>query len=330
MLRRPGVLPGLAGEIGQPHGTLRLRSAIASGVLKDGQAVPRNTASGTRPGMTDREKYLFDIQGFLVVRGFLSEKEVARLNAAFDANADRMVEDGNSYTSGSTTLAGAKRRGFFSGMLEWEKPWCEPFRELLAHAKSVPLLNAMHGRGWRMDHAPFALFSRAGDEGLVLHGPGHRFDGSQYYVVKDGVMRCGMVVFQFQLADVNAGDGGFCCIPGSHKANFPIPREIEKWEMDQEIVVQPAMRAGDMLIFNEATTHGTLPWRGKGERRSLLYRYSPKYLHFAGGYHQTSFPAWVEELTEAQRAVLEPPYIYNRPLIEEDGVAVVRPHRDGL
>jgi len=33
-------------------------------------------------------------------------------------------------------------------------------------------------------------------------------------------------------------------------------------------------------------------------------------------------------LTEAQRSVLEPPYIYNRPLIEDDGETVVRPRRE--
>jgi ectoine hydroxylase-related dioxygenase (phytanoyl-CoA dioxygenase family) len=146
-------------------------------------------------------------------------------------------------------------------------------------------------------------------------------------VYKNGEMRCGMVVFQFQLADVNPGDGGFCAIPGSHKANYPIPPKIKDWEIDQEIVVQAACKAGDLLIFNEATTHGTLPWRGAHERRSLLYRYSPKFLHFAGGYHQTTFPAWVEELTEAQRAVLEPPYIYHRPIVEDDGATVTRPRR---
>jgi hypothetical protein len=83
-----------------------------------------------------------------------------------------------------------------------------------------------------------------------------------------------------------------------------------------------------MLIFNEATTHGTLPWKAPHERRSLLYRYSPKYLHFAGGVYKSAFPEWVEELTEAQRAVLEPPYIYHRPLIEDDGRTVVRPRRE--
>ena len=70
-----------------------------------------------------------------------------------------------------------------------------------------------------------------------------------------------------------------------------------------------------------ATIHGTLPWTNpQTERRSLMYRYMPKYLHFAGGTFETQQPEWVSsELTPAQQAVLEPPYIYNRPLIGNDG-----------
>ena len=37
------------------------------------------------PTMSEREKYLFDLQGFLVVRGLLSTDEVKRLNEAIDA-----------------------------------------------------------------------------------------------------------------------------------------------------------------------------------------------------------------------------------------------------
>ena len=134
-----------------------------------------------------------------------------------------------------------------------------------------------------------------------------------------------MIVCQFQLADVNEGDGGLCVIPGSHKANFPLPEKIRLWQEHREVVYNVPCKTGDMVIFNEATLHGTLPWTAEHERRSLLYRYSPKYLHFAGGTYQTSQPAWVSELTEAQQAVLEPPYIYNRPLVEADGETVVRP-----
>jgi len=83
-----------------------------------------------------------------------------------------------------------------------------------------------------------------------------------------------------------------------------------------------------MVIFNEATLHGTLPWTADHPRKSLLIRYSPKYLHFAGGFYSTELPEWVSELTEAQQATLEPPYIYNRPLVDDDGVGVSRPRRE--
>ena len=117
-------------------------------------------------------------------------------------------------------------------MLAWETPHCDPFRALLCHPKAIPYLNTMLGRGWRMDHEPFMLCGGAGAEGLVLHGPGQNFDGSQYYVYKNGVMRSGMIVFQFQLADVWEGQGGFCYVPGSHKANYPRPDSMRKVESD--------------------------------------------------------------------------------------------------
>ena len=42
-------------------------------------------------------------------------------------------------------------------------------------------------------------------------------------------------------------------------------------------------RAGDAVIFTEAVTHGTLPWRSERERRSLLYRYTAANLAYATG-----------------------------------------------
>ena len=275
--------------------------------------------------MNDTEKFLFDLQGFLKVPEFLSLPEVQALNDAFDANEDKRGEDGNQNIGASKTLGG-RPRGMFTGMLEWENPHCLPFRDLLAHRKLIPHLDTLFGRGWKMDHSPFMLCGGRGSQGLILHGATSRvFNGSQYYSYTNDQMRCGMIVCQFQLADVKEGDGGLCVIPGSHKANFSLPQGICFWEEHQEIVHNIPCKAGDMVIFNEATIHGTLPWTAEHERRSLLYRYSPKYLHFAGGTYETSQPTWVSELTEAQQAVLEPPYIYNRPLIEEDGVTVSRP-----
>ncbi|MBD06442.1 MAG: hypothetical protein CME24_19085 [Gemmatimonadetes bacterium] len=276
--------------------------------------------------MNEREQFLFDLQGFLKVEDFLDAEEVQALNDAFDANWDQRIDDPNTAPAGSTY--GPVRRGMFTGMLTWDPPHCQPFRDLLAHRKLIPYLNTLFGRGWKMDHSPFMLTGGKDTEGLRIHGSTSRhFDDSQYYVYRNGQMRCGMIVCQFQLADVNPGDGGMCVIPGSHKANFPCPEPILTWDEDREVVYQVPCKTGDLVIFNEATLHGTLPWTAENERRSLLYRYSPKVVHFAGGTYEVTQPEWVSELTEAQQAVLEPPYIYNRPLVEDDGVSVVRPRR---
>jgi len=278
--------------------------------------------------MTDREKYLFDLQGFIVVHEALTVQQVQHLNEALDANQDKRQEDQASATS--KTLNGNQLRGLYNGMLTWEQPWCQPFRDLLANPRIITYLNTILGRGWKMDHHPFIFTAVKGTEGLRLHGQGREeFNGSRFYEYQNGRMRSGLTNCQYQLTDVNPGDGGLCVIPGSHKANYAMPPDISRYEADQDIVYQVPMKAGDLVIFNEATTHGTLPWKGQGMRRSLFYRYTPKYMHYAGGVYETHLPEWTKGLTEVQKAVLDAPYVYNRPLIENDGQSLTRPRREG-
>ena len=120
--------------------------------------------------MNEREKFLFNLQGFLIVPSFLIQEEIDELNTTVNANMDKQLEDGNSSTGDSQTLVGTHKRGMFSGMLTWPKPWCHPFREIIVHQKAIPYLNAIHGRGWRLDHSPFILTADYGSEGLILHG----------------------------------------------------------------------------------------------------------------------------------------------------------------
>ena len=55
--------------------------------------------------LTDRERYLFDVTGLLVIEQVLSASEVSRLNEALDTNADRRSELEDA-TLGSAALAG--------------------------------------------------------------------------------------------------------------------------------------------------------------------------------------------------------------------------------
>ena len=272
--------------------------------------------------MTEDEKYLFDINGYIVVEGALSTEEVTRCNEAIDQHADQIRERIGelSLSGGSPGLKGITGRGDLGGVLGWKERWRQPFRELLAHPSVVPYLNQILGKGFRMDHSPGLITMRQGAEGHTFHGSsGPAFDRHQYYIFKDGQMHSGLTVVAWQFADVNPGDGGLCLIPGSHKGNYSCPTEMRRYEKYQEFVKPITCKAGDAVIFTEATTHGTLPWKAEHQRRSLLIRYSPGNLAYVGGFNWPE--EWKEGMSEEQLAVLEPPYHtrLDRPLLDDEG-----------
>ena len=121
-------------------------------------------------GLTDHEKFLFDLNGYLVVRGALSADEIGELNAAIDAHSHEAI------SRDATALKNAKRAGVFGakgsrrdlgGMLNWDE---DGFRRLLAHPKLAPYCDALLGPGYRLDHQPMVLQQDAGSEGFSLHG----------------------------------------------------------------------------------------------------------------------------------------------------------------
>jgi hypothetical protein len=62
-----------------------------------------------------------------------------------------------------------------------------------------------------------------------------------------------------------------------------------------------------------------LRWANEHERRVAIYRFAAKTIQYGPGIHSVSLPAWAEELTEAQRASIEPAHFYDRPVISDDG-----------
>ena len=278
--------------------------------------------------VSEEEKYFFDLRGYLIVRGALSAAEVAACNDAIDHYADqiktRSIEDGG-LAQGSSALVGTEGRRELSGMLGWPEPYREPFRQLLVHPVVVSRLNEFSGKGFRLDHGPLLISAHKGAEGHRLHGGGEPFSQSVWYHQQNGKIFCRGITVAWQLTDVDEGDGGFACVPGSHKTAEPTPEEVRSAEDDMGLVYQPAMRAGDALFFAETMTHGTLPWRGGGERRSVLYKYASRAAARAVGKYFTPlerYGDWVGELTPEQQAVLYGPGVHHGgrlPLLESDG-----------
>jgi hypothetical protein len=248
---------------------------------------------GDRP-VTDEDRYLFDLQGFLVVEDALPTGLVARLDAA----VDRLLADADQ--SAPTVSFGAG-----GGEL---LPLDDAFLELVDNPRISPLLEALVDPDFRLDHE-YVHVLRPGSattklSSSVLHGGGTPFDASQYYRFADGRPYSGLTVVAYFLRDVRPGDGGLAVVPGSHKANVEFPAAWRDLDDPHPCVQAVTGRAGTGVIFTEALTHGTLPWRGADDRRTAFYKFSPHPVSWAWRYYDA---AGFRGLTERQRRILEPP-----------------------
>ncbi|CAE7479501.1 CACNA1S [Symbiodinium necroappetens] len=313
------TLLGCMRPFGRPFSGIWLRTSSLPASWRRPSRVIRMASTGPSVRMSDEEKFFFDLNGFLHVRGALSKDVIDRMNQAITAHSSEIKEreDGdlrNTRSGSALSGDGHTGRRDLGGMLGWPKPHCQPFREVLAHPKLLPYLVELCGAGYRMDHLPLVITSQKGSEGFHLHGGPLTQDGAfnptlQYRCV-NGQFYNSLLGMSVQLVDHGPGDGGFCVIRGSHKSNFPVPDDFLHGggEEAKAHFYQPETRAGDVVFFSEATVHGAMAWTAEHERRIALYRFAPATVAYGRSYAPQWPQEMLEDLTPAQRAVLEPPY----------------------
>lgn len=251
---------------------------------------PATPATPATPLPTDDDRYRFDLQGYVLLKGVLSDDEVSTLNARIDDAGIAATSTGTDDDDFDTSLL---RLG-------------QPFLDLIDHPGVLPYLEEWVDPAVRLDHV-YPIFSERGAPTLDLHGSATPYIRLNHYHCVNGRIYSGLTVVQYALTPVPAGKGGFACIPGSHKSAFPLPGHIRslKGDVDPAVVHVP-MDPGDVLIFTEALTHGTFPWTADHQRRSLLYKYSPGSMAWS---HQV-WPADVlDAMSPRQRLLAEPPYM---------------------
>lgn len=275
-------------------------TGMARWITKAGRSL---TTRGARSGegrplpergeMTPEEKFQFDLEGYLVIKQVLSAAEVAALNVIADRKAPAL-SDGQRY-----------------GRVFRVSAWGPPYQALIDHPRIVPYLVALVGRRFRLDH-DYCIVMAKGGTGQELHGGESDENPDHWYEYRDGVMRNGLTVVTFCLSPAKDGDGGFACIPGSHKSHFAasLAPDVRSFRRRPHYVAQPPLAAGDAVIFTEALIHGTAPWTADHERRALLYKYSPGHSAWMGEYYDTGE---YTGLTEQQQRILAPPSVGGRP-----------------
>lgn len=100
----------------------------------------------------------------------------------------------------------------------------------------------------------------------------------------DGLLYCMMVKALVYLTDVaSVEDGPFVIVEGSHKSNYPYP--VPRPDMAagvglEDTGARPVFTAtGDLVLLNEAATHGSLSRTTDGGYRTLLaFSYAPSFV----------------------------------------------------
>ena len=238
--------------------------------------------------MNEKEKYLFDLNGYLVIPNALTQQQIKALNA----EVDRRIK---------TECEPDMRTHRFASPLGWNNE----YRNLIDNKSITPYLKELLGESFRLDHEYLDVIrSGKGPIGTRLHGGATPYRSSEYFHFSNEKMHNGLSVVAYNLKDVEPMDGGFGCVPGSHKSNYAFPEDWKEMEELEPIVKRVTGPAGTAVIFTEALTHGTLPWAGSDERRTIFFKYSPGPISWSAKYYDLDN---YSNLSEAQKVILEGP-----------------------
>lgn len=272
---------------------------------------------------TDMERYLFDLNGYVVIPNALSTSDLAACNATLDDVRGFVGEGWHGHVrlhNDPARQEGLMLQQMYEAGPVWEK--------LIDHpswfAKAVHFIGADDPENFDGHHGPafidecFATIRGPG-QALRLHSGGHLGTIRTQYRFHAGKFHCGQVNVLVALNDIGPGDGATMVIPGSHKSNLRHPQTVAVDKRDEQTsvdgiagAVEVHLKAGDALMFVDAIMHGSARRTNPGERRMTVYRYGPSWGYFRHRF--TPSPDLLARLTPLQRKIVmphQPPMVAN-------------------
>lgn len=233
--------------------------------------------------MTDEERYLFDLQGYLFLAGALPAEFVAEINHAIDTleslNDDEVEARGvpRRYCQTDNVLVetGGPPAG---GLPDYGSPILPNggfAEQLIDWPVTLPYVQEMIGEPCRLDAASY--MSRNSQGAFKWHHGGAELLPYSEYAFRDGQFKCVSVKIGYALTDVDVEDGCFAVIPGSHKSSFTNPLVGHVPDPEHPLVRPIPVRAGDAIVFSEDLSHGAVVNRRSKVRRTLFYSYAPAF-----------------------------------------------------
>lgn len=255
---------------------------------------------------TALDDFLFDLRGYLILKGAVAPELIDALNQSFDTFPP--LENGEWWGN-------AQRRDYTKDT-GYELHNCVeagvPFEQLIDHPGWIKYVQRYCGeedsyiQGIFIDEC-IASIRRSGGHHPV-HSGGYRGALRGAYSYKHGVFRCGQCNIIVALTDIGPGDGPTMLIPGSHKSNMPHPLGGDYGRGDRmddlEGAVPAYLKKGDALLFVDGLMHGGSSRTNPGERRIIIFRYGPSWGATRFGYEYSD--ELLQRLTPERRKILQP------------------------
>ncbi|MBR53903.1 hypothetical protein CMK19_09090 [Candidatus Poribacteria bacterium] len=217
--------------------------------------------------MTDEQRFIFDLKGWICIPSVLTknETESIRQHIIDLKNNAESIDPLDRYT-----LAG-------------------PAQILLDHPVVVGVLREILDNdrnddcyGFRCENS-FSIIRKKDQTGPSPHG-GHWHGPHGYRVYRDRIYS-GLTRVVWELNPVQPGDGATAFISGTHKMNFSLP-EIHT-QHDSSLLETYSCPAGSVVIFTENTTHAGMTWNSDThDRVAILNCYNAGLVQ----YHKMNLP----------------------------------------
>ncbi len=235
--------------------------------------------------MTDEQRFLFDLNGLVIIRSALNENDVARYRDGVYRHARQELPT-DRWNSDGEPIDQIRVRPIDRDPM---------FLELVDHPVSLPLVQALVGGPGILIDNDVELTPRD-NEPLGWH----RGIGTHGYALDAGGFHCTMVKCIWYLTDCGPGEGPTRIVPGSHKSWAEPPAFGDEVGPPgaQEMVVQ----AGDLLVFSEACLHAGNLNRSDRVRANMYFNYGPSWVQPWEGYRPSN--ELVESATGDRRQLL--------------------------
>ena len=209
--------------------------------------------------MTDDQKYIFDLKGWICLPGLLTADQT-----------DAIREHVYKFLKEPASLP-AHERHYMAG----------PAQALLDHPVLVGILNEIIGHatvaseecyGFRYDHGFVMRRTTEGGDPFSPHGGGglHALIGNSHiYQHQWGRIHSGLTRVVCELNEVNERDGATLLLSGSHKAAFPRTASVSA--IDSPLWESYSGPPGSVLIFTEALCHSGRRWTNRDRERLALF-----------------------------------------------------------